>query len=305
MAKKLILIDGNAIIHRAFHAIPPFKTSKGEPTNAIYGFSSMLLNLLISEKPDYIAVSFDLKGPTFRHKEYKEYKATRQKAPDELYAQIPRIKEVVRAFQIPIYELEGYEADDVLGTLAKQALQHEDINTYIATGDMDTLQLVGPRTFVLAPHKGFKETKKYDISAVLGKYGLKPSQVPDMKGLQGDNSDNIKGVAGIGPKTAQDLLQKYGDLENIYKNLDQITGSKHDKLDQGKEDAFFSRRLATIVLDAPIDLALKECATHEYDEPTIQRLFQELEFRSLIRKLESFHNHSLEKRNSEVQGTLF
>ncbi|MFH1534237.1 MAG: 5'-3' exonuclease H3TH domain-containing protein [Nitrospirota bacterium] len=305
--KKIILIDGNAVIHRAFHALPPFKTSQGEQVNAVYGFSSILLNLLNYEKPEYIAVSFDLKGPTFRHEEYKEYKATRKKAPDELYSQIPRIKDIVRAFEIPIYEIEGFEADDVLGTLAKQIEKKEDIKTYIFTGDMDTLQLVTEKTMVLSPARGIKEPIIYDVQKVLSKYGLKPSQVPDMKGLQGDSSDNIKGVAGVGAKTAKTLLQKYGNLENIYDHLDEITGKVHDNLKNDKENAFFSRKLATIVTDVPIELDIEECRTHEYDKEKILTLFGELEFKTLMGRLTKFNNHSKEKKIQEdnTQQSLF
>lgn len=305
--KKIILIDGNAVIHRAFHALPPFKTSKGELVNAVYGFSSILLNLLIHNTPDYIAVSFDMKGPTFRHEEYKEYKATRKKAPDELYGQIPRIRSVVEAFDIPIYEIEGFEADDVLGTLAKQIEEEDDMKTYIFTGDMDTLQLVTEKTYVLSPARGIKEPIVYDIQKVLGKYGLEPRQVPDMKGLQGDSSDNIKGVAGVGAKTTKTLLQKYGTLENIYDHLDEITGKVHENLKNDKENAFFSRKMATIVTDVPIKLDLKGCKTHEYDNEKILALFGELEFKGLMSRLSKFNKHSNDKKieENETQQSLF
>lgn len=305
--EKLILIDGNAIIHRAFHALPPFKTSKGLLVNAIYGFASMLLNILNHEKPNYIAVSFDLKGPTFRHAEYKEYKATRVKAPDELYEQIPYIKNLVRAFNIPIYEIEGFEADDVLGTLAKQAEKNPGLISYIVTGDMDTLQLVTEKTKILAPFKGFNEVIIYDTAKVLGKYGLKPSQIPDMKGLCGDNSDNIKGVAGIGPKTAKTLLQKYGTIENIYENLTDISKSVAAKLEKDKENAFFSKHLATIITETPVTLNLENCQAHHYDKEKLVELFEELEFKSLLRKLNEFNNHCDEKNKEEngKQASLF
>jgi DNA polymerase-1 len=213
--QKLILIDGNAIMHRAYHAIPPFKTSKGELINAVYGFASMLLNILNNEKPDYIAVSFDTKAKTFRHEEYVEYKATRTKAPDDFYAQIPRIKELVRTFEIPIYEIDGFEADDVLGTLSVQADKNPDLMTYIVTGDRDTFQLVTDKVNILSPIKGFQQSELFTPQKVFEKYGLKPSQIADMKGLQGDNSDNIKGVNGIGPKTANTLLDKFRSIENL------------------------------------------------------------------------------------------
>ncbi|MBI2634898.1 hypothetical protein HYW82_04505 [Candidatus Peregrinibacteria bacterium] len=306
MSRKIVLIDGNAIIHRAFHALPPFKTSKGELVNAVYGFASVLLNILKKENPDYIAVAFDLKKKTFRHEEYKEYKATRVKAPDELYEQIPRIKELVRAFQIPIFEMEGYEADDILGTLSRQA-EKKGLIVHIVTGDLDTLQLVSGKTQVAALMQKFSEPVLYDIPKVMGRYGLTPSQIPDMKGLQGDPSDNLKGVQGIGPKTAKDLLQKYGTIENIYKNLEEIKGGVHDKLEKDKESAFLSRRLATIITDMPIELDVEACITHEYDKRTLINIFTELEFNSLLKRLNEFHNQSAAKKLSDnpAQATLF
>lgn len=295
---KLILIDGNAIIHRAFHAIPPFKTKKGELVNAVYGFASMLLNILLSEKPDYIAVSFDRAAKTFRHEKYEAYKATRVKAPQELYDQIPKIKELVSAFRIPIYEMDGYEADDVLGTLAKQAEKSGGIKTYIVTGDMDTLQLVTQTTNILAPFKGFKETIKYDYHKVMAKYGLEPSQIIDLKGLMGDHSDNIPGVYGIGEKTAISLLQKYKTIENIYANLAEIQGAAGDKLEKGRESAFFSKELASIILDVPLTLDLGQCRTHNFDQDKIKELFSALEFHSLEKRLNEFVE-------SQVQQNLF
>lgn len=302
--QKLILIDGNALIHRAFHALPPFKTSTGELVNAVYGFASVLLNLLNKEKPDYIAVAFDMKAKTFRHEEYKDYKATRVKAPQELYDQIPRIKDLVKAFEIPIFEMEGFEADDILGTLAKQADQ-KNLYTYIVTGDLDTLQLVSEKTKIMTLAAKFSQPVIYDTAKVLGRYGLSPSQITDMKGLQGDNSDNIKGVSGIGPKTTKTLLQKYGNIENIYQHLDEIGGNVHDKLQQDKESAFLSKHLATIVTDMPINLDLSVCKTHEYNEEKLRGIFQSLEFKSLLKRLDDFHKNSLEKRQTESQATLF
>ena len=306
--KKFILIDGNAIIHRAFYAIPQsFRSKEGELVNAVYGFASMLLNILNAEKPDYIAASFDLKGKTFRHEEYEDYKATRTKAPDGLYEQFPKIKDLVRTFGIPIYEVQGFEADDVLGTLAVQAKDMPHLHTYIVTGDMDTLQLVDERVSVLSPVKGFKEKMVYDPDAVVKKYGLKPSQITDLKGLQGDSSDNIKGVQGIGPKTATALLTEFGTIENIYENIDQVKGKTQEKLLNDKENAFFSKKLATIILDVPIELNLEDCATHEYDQEKVAELFIELEFKSLLGKLGMFNRKSAERKATEEgkQQTLF
>lgn len=297
--KKLILIDGNAVIHRAYHALPPFRTKTGELVNAVYGFASVLLNVLNTEKPDYIAVSFDLAGKTFRHEEYKEYKATRVKAPQDLYDQIPRIKELVRTFNVPIYEMEGFEADDILGTMAKSATKIEDLKIYIFTGDMDTLQLVDKKINVLTPAKGLSSPVIYDVQKVLGKYGINPEQIPDMKGLQGDNSDNIKGVTGIGPKTAHDLLQKYGNLENIYDHLDETTGKVYENLKRDKKNAFFSRKMATIITDVPIKFDLEKCKTHEYEKDRVTTLFNELNFKSLLPRLGKFNDFAEENNAKE------
>jgi len=300
--KKLILIDGNAVLHRAYHAIPPFRTSTGELVNAIYGFSSILLNLLNEQKPDYIAVSFDLAKKTFRHEQYKEYKATRKKAPDDLYEQLPKIKEVVKTFEIPIFEVEGFEADDVLGTLAAKAEKLDEIKTYIFTGDLDTLQLVTDKTNVLVPKKGLREPFTYTVQKVLGKYGVGPHQIPDLKGLQGDASDNIKGVQGVGAKTASTLLKKYGNLETLYENLDDLKGKVKENLMNDRESAFFSRKLATIVKDVPLEFKLKNCTVHEFDMQKVENLFQAFEFKSLLKRLHDFFNHS-EQKKIEEQGS--
>jgi len=319
--KKLFLIDGNAILHRAYHALPPFKTTKGELVNAVYGFSSMLLNIINHQKPEYIAVSFDRKAPTFRHEEYKDYKATRVKAPDDLYEQIPRIKQVVEAFNIPIFEMDGYEADDILGTLAEQAKQingrcvaekndemgADTIVTFIVTGDMDTLQLISPTTFVFAPQRGVLDYLIYDSAKVLSKYGLEPNQIVDFKALKGDASDNIPGVMGIGDKTAVDLLQKYKTLDGIYDHLSELRDSLRKKLTNDRENAFFSRRLATIMRDVPIKLNIVNCKTHNFELDKIMRLFEELEFKSLLGKLNNFNGHYSQIRQIEdsSQQSLF
>ncbi len=309
--QKLILIDGNAILHRAFYAIPSFKTSSGELVNAVYGFASMLLKILNEQNPDYIVIAFDVKEKTFRHKEYQDYKALRVKAPDELYAQIDPIKKLIKVFRIPIFECPGYEADDIIGTLAHQG-DKKNINTYIVTGDLDALQLITEKTKVLALTQKFSQPVIYDTQKVIARYGLTPSQIIDMKALQGDSSDNIKGVLGIGAKTAKNLLQKYENLENIYANLDEISSENiKNKLIQGKEDAFFSRKLATIIKDMEIELNLEECKTHEYDEEQLREIFIELEFKSLLRRLDFFNKNSDSKRleekenNKNIQASLF
>lgn len=288
--KRLILIDGNAIIHRSFHALPPLMTKKGELVNAVYGFSSTLLSVIDEFQPDYVIASFDLAGPTFRHKEYKEYKAHREKAPDELYAQIPIVKKVVQAFNIPIYEMQGFEADDVIGTIARQAEELGNppaggIETIIVTGDMDALQLVNDKTKVYTMRRGLSDSVLYGKEEVVSRYGFSPDQLRDFKGLRGDPSDNIPGVKGIGEKTATMLLKTYGTLEKVYENLKDLKSAMKEKLAKDKANAILSKRLATIDRHVPISLNLSEAVLHEYDKNKIISLFGELNFFSLIKRL--------------------
>jgi len=282
--KTIVLIDGNALIHRAYHALPPLTTKSGELVNAVYGFTLTLLSVLEKFKPEYIAASFDLAGPTFRHEKSADYKATRVKADDELYAQIPRVKEVTRAFNIPIYEQEGFEADDCVGTLARQA-EKENVHVIIVTGDNDVLQLVTPLVNVFTLRKGIKDTVLYDEAGVEAKYGFKPVQIPDYKGLAGDASDNISGVAGIGAKTATDLLKEFGTLENIYVHLPDVKESVRKKLEADRESAFLSKELGAIDTYAPVQLDLPACVSKDFDRGTVTKLFQELGFFSLIKRI--------------------
>lgn len=285
-SKKLVLIDGNAIIHRAYHALPPLTTKSGELVNTVYGFSSVLLKVLSDLQPDYIAASFDLREETFRHKEFKEYKATRVKAPDELYAQIDRVKEVVRAFNIPIYELGGFEADDVIGTIARQSEKSgKEIENIIVTGDLDTLQLVSDKTKVYALRRGMSDTTIYDEKAVEERYELKPEQMIDYKGLRGDPSDNIPGVKGIGEKTAIELLKKYHSIEGVYNSLGVIKGAVKEKLERDKMQAIMSKRLATIVRDVPLKFDFEKSLAKDFDREKVVKLFQELNFFSLIKRI--------------------
>lgn len=284
--KKLVLIDANALIHRSFHALPPLTTKKGELVNAVYGFASVLLRVLKELKPDYIVATFDLPKPTFRHLEYKEYKATRPKTADELISQFPRAKEVLKAFDIPIFEKEGFEADDIIGTITKKT--GKDIEDIVVTGDLDTLQLVDENTKVFTLKKGITDTVIYDEKAVAERYGLKPEQLVDFKGLKGDPSDNIPGVPGVGEKTAIELLKKFGNIENLYDKLEKnkdIHASLKKKLLDNKAQAIFSKKLATIRYDVPIKFNLKDCETETYDKQEVIKLFQELDFKSLINRL--------------------
>ena len=287
--KKLVLIDGNALVHRAYHALPKLTTKKGELVNAVYGFISILLKVLNDLKPDYVAATFDLAGPTFRHEEFKDYKATRVRAPQELYDQLSRVKQVLTALNVPIYEQQGFEADDVIGTLARQASEErkEDVETIIVTGDLDTLQLVNEKVKVYTLKKGINDTILYDEKTVRGRYGLSPEQMPDFKGLKGDPSDNIPGVPGVGDKTAADLLKEYVTIENLYENVGLLPQKIGDKLEEYKEQAAFSKYLATIKTDVPVKLDLPKCELHDYNFENVKRLFEELEFFSLLKRLPS------------------
>lgn len=282
--KILVLLDGNALIHRAYHALPPLTTKNGETAQAVYGFTMTLLSVLEKFHPEYIAATFDLEGPTFRDDLYADYKATRTAAPDDLYAQIPRVKEMVRAFNIPIYEKEGYEADDCVGTLARQAEQ-EGVEVIIVTGDSDELQLVTPQVKVFMLRKGIKDIALYDEQAVREKYGFDATLIPDYKGLAGDASDNIPGVAGVGQKTATDLITQFGTLENIYAHLSEVKESVRKKLEADQKNAFLSKELGTIHREAPVALDLPACVAREYDRKVVTNLFQELGFFSLIKRL--------------------
>lgn len=280
----LILLDGNALVHRAYHALPPLTNKEGQTVGAVYGVAMTLLSVLEKFKPDHIAASFDLSAPTFRHEAYAEYKATRQKAPDDLYEQIPLVKELVRAFNIPIYEKEGYEADDCVGTLARQA-EKKGIETVIVTGDNDALQLVTPSVKVFALRKGVKDIVLYDEAAVREKYGFPAVALPDYKGLAGDSSDNIKGVAGIGAKTATNLLVEYGTLEGVYDALPDIKESVRKKLKADRESAFASKDLGTIRTDVPIELDLELAQAREFDSDHVASFFREMGFYSLLKRI--------------------
>jgi DNA polymerase-1 len=263
--EKLVLIDGNALVHRAYHALPPLTTTKGEAVNAVYGFISILFKVLNDLKPDYVAATFDLAVPTFRHEEFDGYKATRAKGPQELYDQLGRVKQVLKSLNIPIYEKEGFEADDVIGALAKQAEgKDKEVETIIATGDLDTLQLVSDKIKVYTLRKGIKDIMIYDVKAVEERFnGLKPNQMADFKGLKGDPSDNIPGVPGIGDKSAISLLKEYGSIENLYENLHLLPQKTAMKMEEYKEQAIFSKYLATIRIDVPIELDLEKSRLHD------------------------------------------
>ncbi len=288
-----MLIDGNALIHRGFHAIPALSTKTGEVTNAVYGFTMILLNAIKDIKPTHIACSFDLAGPTFRHEQYKEYKATRVTVDEGLYAQIPRVHEVVETLGIPIFTKQGFEADDVLGTLAKEICKHcdDDCEVIIVTGDLDTLQLVTPCVKVYTMRKGITDTFIYDEKAVRERFGLSPDQMVDYKALRGDPSDNIPGVKGIGEKTASELIQEFGSFQKLYDAVeaDETNGKIKPRilelLKTQKDQALQSYQLSQIVTTVPLEIVINPYVLDGVHLRATLKLFQELEFKSLVSKL--------------------
>lgn len=286
-----VIIDGNAIIHRAYHAVPPLSTKSGMAVNAVYGFANIMLRVLKELQPTHMAVTFDLAGPTFRDELSSTYKATRVEADPELYAQIPVIHELVEALAIPIVTKAGFEADDCIGTLVERiSLVDGDLRTIIVTGDMDTLQLVTDRVNVYTMRKSMNDTVIFDIEAVAKRYpGLTPAQVIEYKALAGDHSDNIPGVRGIGEKTAIAILQKFSNLEALYAavdaNEDGLPAAQHKKLVEGRESAFLSRQLATIRRDVPIEVSLADFVRRPVDETKLVELLQRCEFTSLIARI--------------------
>lgn len=294
--KRLIVIDSNSVIHRAFHALPPLTTKKGELVNAVYGFFLVFLKAVKEFQPDFIVACFDFPAPTFRHKKFKEYKAKRPPTPKELYDQIPKVKEVLNSFGVPIFEKEGFEADDIIGTISKKFPKKQilpKLETIILSGDLDILQLIDNNTKVYLLRRGVKNTVLYDKDSVGKRYsGLKPDQLIDLTALKGDVSDNIPGVAGIGEKTAINLLKHFGTLENLYKELEEkdkelevLKPRVKKLLEQQKEQAFFSRELAEIKKNVLIDLNLKKCQWGGYDKEKARLTLEKLEFHSLVKRL--------------------
>lgn len=291
---KLILLDGNAIVHRAYHGLPPLTTKTGETVHAVYGFALTLLSVLEKFHPEYVVATFDLKGGTFRDEIYKEYKSHREAAPDDLYAQIPVIKEMVTAFGIPIVELAGFEADDCVGSLSVQG-KKKNLEVIIVTGDTDTLQLVDDDVKVFTMRKSIKDTVLYGEEEVRARYGFEPNQLIEYKGLAGDSSDNIPGVKGIGAKTATTLIQKYKNLEGVYAHLDDTKGKMRENLENDKEIAFMSRDLGTIRLDVPVTLDLEAAKLDDYDQELAENFLKQYEFYSLLKRLPKNGNLSEEE----------
>src|SRR3989344_7213279 len=283
--KKLFLIDASALIHRSFHALPPLISPAGEPVNALYGLSNILLKICREERPDYAAALFDRPEPTFRKKEYVEYKAQRPKAADELISQIVKSRERFKKFGVRTFEAPGFEADDLIGAYAEKFGKEKDLKIVILTGDLDTLQLVvGNRVVVKTLRTGVSDTIVYDEGAVFARYGLSPKQLPDYKALAGANSDNIPGLKGVGSKTASELIKKYGNIEGLYSHLDNEPKIK-EKYGNQKADAFLFRKLALIRRDAPSEnIKLEDLAVREFG-PELGEYFASLGFTSLVKRL--------------------
>ncbi len=295
---KLVLIDGNAIMHRAYHALPPLTSRDNTPINAVYGFTTMLLKIVEDLSPTHIAVSFDRPEPTFRKKLYKQYQAQRPEMDDALGEQFEKVKILLSAMNIPVYEKAGFEADDVLGTIAKKAKVDEVV---IVTGDKDILQLVDPKIKLYMPIKGLSAGKLFGIKETIEKLGVNPSQIVDFKALVGDQSDNYKGVPGIGPKIAQSLLVKYKNLDNIYKNLDKIGGTVGEKLKLGKESAFESQKLAQIVTTVETDFDLEKADKWGLAHPQVLNICTDFGFKTIPKRIQTLSK----KLASKNQTSLF
>ena len=307
--ERLMLLDGFGLVYRGYYALPPLTTSKGELVNGVFGFCSIVLRGFADLKPDYVAVAFDLSGPTFRHEQYAEYKATRTRMPDDLAAQFPKVREVVKALRVPVYEQQGFEADDVIGALTVQA-EAAGVETTIVTVDLDMLQLVTDRTRVMTTRSGVENTVIYDPARIWERYGLRPDQMIDYKALKGDPTDNIPGVPGVGEKTAAKLVAEFGDLDALYARIDEVKPEKlRDKLVEHREAVFRGRDLSTIVRELPVTLDLEAARLGDYDRDTVIRLFREYEFRTLIERLPAMSGESaVEKvqalREISASGTV-
>ena len=283
-----MLVDGSAIIHRAYHAMPPFTAPDGTPTGAVVGFFSMLLKLIQNIHPAYVAVAFDRGAPTFRQELYVDYHANRPKTDNDLVAQFDVVRSLLSEVGIPVYELDGYEADDVIGTINKQLNEHEkSLMVYVVTGDRDMLQLVDSDTHVLMPVKGISEVMIYDPDRVEEKFRVRPDQIIDLKAFMGDASDNYPGVRGIGPKTASSLLQEYGHFERVFESINEIEGKNPKlaaKLAEGSDMAFLAKKLAALACDAPIDFVLEACDVAHMSAEGFTKAFAPYQFKTLTRR---------------------
>jgi len=288
---KLVLIDGNAVLHRAFHALPPMTNKMGEPINAVYGLVSMILKVVQDLRPTAMAVAFDRKEPTFRHIALKTYQAQRPPTANELSSQFEKARDFLKAAGIQIYSKAGFEADDVIGTLAEQAAQtlNPKFEILIVTGDRDQLQLVDDKLNIklYMPIAGLANAKLFGEKETIERMGVPPSQIDDYKALVGDPSDNYSGVPGIGPKTAIGLLEEFESFENIYKNLNKVSEKVREKLEKGKEGGTLSKKLATIIRDVPLDLDFESMGKWKVDSPEVLKLFEEFGFKTLTNRVKT------------------
>ncbi len=289
--KRLIIIDSNALLHRSFHALPPLTTKKGEQTGAVYGFLLTLFKAIKDLKPDYIAACFDTPAPTFRHQKFKDYKAQRPKTPEELSQQIPKIKKILERFEIPVFEKDGFEADDLISTITEKAKQGSEI--YILTGDLDNLQNVDENVRVYTLGRGIKETVIYDAEKISSRFGIRPDQMVEFKILVGDSSDNIPGILGIGKKTAADLLKEFNSLENIFQKIKEgaaeIPARTKEVLLKSKAQISLSRELVETRKDVPIEFKIQKCQFGGFNKEKAEEILKEFEFNSLIRRLAEFN----------------
>lgn len=294
---KLLIVDGHAVIHRAYHSIPPL-TTNGQPVNALYGFYSMLLSAIYQLKPKYLVVCLDSPGPTFRQTEFVGYRAKRKAADPDLISQLPLLKSTLEQSEINTFSLGGFEADDLIGTISRLSAKKKYIDeVIIITGDKDLMQLVSPKIHLLMPIRGLSETKIFKPIDVVEKLGVKPRQIIDLKALMGDMSDNYPGVAGIGPKAAIDLLTEFQTLDNIYQNIDKIKPSIREKLVKEKDNAYLSQKLATIVDNIPLNFKLSESRWGNQIIYNLDKLFKSYNFKSLVSRLD--------QKSKPQQSSLF
>ena len=300
-----MLLDGYGLVYRGYFALPPLTTSRGDLVNGAFGFASIVLRGLQDLQPDYLAVSFDLPGPTFRHEAYAEYKANRLRMPDDLRDQFPKVREIVKALRIPVYEMQGYEADDVIGTITQQLDGRDDLETTIVTVDLDMLQLVTPRVRLMTTRSGVENTVMYDVAKIDERFGLRPDQMVDYKALKGDPSDNIPGVPGVGEKTAAKLIRDFNDLDSLLARLDEVTPAKlADKLREHVDQIRMGQELSRIVRDLPIQIDLEAARLGDYDRDTVVRLFREYEFRTLIERLPPMAGETAEQRTESLRTVV-
>ncbi len=310
--QKFVLIDGNAILHRAFHALPPLNNKQGQQTNAVYGFFSMLFKIITDIRPEFLAICFDRPKPTFRKELFIGYQAKRPKMDSDLIPQIGLVHKGLEKSKIPIFEIDGYEADDLIGTISKKVVdKKENIRVIIVSGDRDLLQLVNSHVSVLAPIIGITKMILFDEEKVKERYQLLPNQIVDYKALVGDSSDNYPGVMGIGPKTASSLLQKYETFENLYNHLNELEEKVATRLAQDAEQAALCLKLATIVNDVPLTLKLKDAQASKFNIESLIDFFQEMGFQSLINRLENNRKEVVkviekkeEKKDNEQLGLI-